>query len=113
LAVWLCFSARSVTDKVLAIVPPITAFVAAGWEHSVANMYFVPLGIAIKRLAGSDFWRAVGHHPTDFPELTWSQFLWGNLLPVTFGNLIGGSVLIGLVYWSIYLRSGPPGKSSC
>jgi formate transporter len=103
LAVWLCFSARSVTDKVLAIVPPITAFVAAGFEHSVANMYFIPLGLGIKQLAGLSFWQAIEHSPADFPNLTWPQFLLNNLLPVTLGNVIGGAVLVGLVYWSIYL----------
>jgi formate transporter len=114
LAVWLCFSARAVTDKVLAIVPPITAFVAAGFEHCVANMYFIPLGIAVKGLAGESFWAACGRSPADFPELTWPGFLLGNLLPVTGGNVLGGAVLVGLVYWSIYLRSAPPGGNrSC
>jgi formate transporter len=104
LAVWLTFSARSVTDKVLAIVPPITAFVAAGFEHCVANMYFIPLGIAVKGLADESFWAACGRSPDEFPELNWQGFLLGNLLPVTVGNLLGGAVLVGLVYWSIYLR---------
>jgi formate transporter len=104
LAVWLCYSARSVADKVLAIVPPIAAFVAAGFEHSVANMYFIPVGLGIKHLAGEHFWQAIGRNAADFPELTWPRFLLGNLLPVTLGNMIGGAVLVGLVYWSIYLR---------
>jgi formate transporter FocA len=111
LAVWLCFSARTVADKVLAIVPPIAAFVAAGFEHSVANMYFVPLGIGVKRLAGADFWQAIGRSPADFADLTWSQFLWSNLLPVTLGNVLGGAVLVGLVYWSIYLCPSPRGDA--
>jgi formate transporter len=104
LAVWLTFSARTVTDKVLAIVPPITAFVAGGFEHCVANMYFIPLGLAIKGLAGDAFWTACGRSPADFPELTGQNFLLANLFPVTVGNLLGGAVLVGLVYWSIYLR---------
>jgi formate transporter len=104
LAVWLCYSARSVTDKVLAIVPPITAFVVAGFEHSVANMYFIPLGLGIKHLAGQRFWQAIGRSAANYPDLTWLQFLLNNLLPVTLGNVIGGAVLVGLVYWSIYLR---------
>jgi formate transporter len=107
LAVWLCLSARTVTDKVLAIVPPITAFVAAGFEHSVANMYFIPLALGIKRLAGSAFWQSIGGSPADYADLTWPRFLVGNLLPVTVGNIIGGAVLVGLVYWSIYLRKSP------
>ena len=104
LSVWLCFSARSVTDKVLAIVPPISAFVAAGFEHSVANMYFIPLGLGIKHLAGQRFWQAIGRSAAEYPDLTWPRFLLNNLLPVTLGNIIGGAVLVGLVYWSIYLR---------
>jgi formate transporter len=112
LAVWLCYSGRSVADKVLAIVPPVTAFVAAGFEHSVANMYFIPLGLALKQWAGEDFWRAIRQTPADFPHLTWSRFVLNNLLPVTIGNVLGGAVLVGLVYWAIYLyparRSASP-----
>jgi formate transporter len=104
LAVWLCYSGRTVTDKVLAIVPPITAFVAAGFEHSVANMYFIPLGLGIKDFADNRFWTAIGQSAEDFPHITWSNFLLNNLLPVTLGNIVGGAVLVGLVYWSIYLR---------
>ena len=88
----------------LAIVPPICAFDAAGFEHSVANMYFIPLGLGIKQLAGPSFWQAIGRSAADFPDLTWPRFLLNNLLPVTLGNIIGGAVLVGLVYWSIYLR---------
>src|SRR5215217_3202828 len=99
LAVWLCYSARSAADKILAIVPPIAAFVAAGFEHSVANMYFVPIGLLIKAGASPAFWQAIGQHPTDYADLTWGQFLLANLLPVTFGNLLGGTLLVGAVYW--------------
>ncbi len=104
LAVWLSIGARTATDKILAIIFPITAFVAAGFEHSVANMYFIPIGLFIKGGAGADFWGQVGKTPADFAELTWGNFLLANLLPVTIGNIIGGVVLVGLVYWFIYLR---------
>jgi len=104
LAVWLCFSARSLVDKIAAIVFPITAFVAAGFEHSVANMYFIPLGLLIKSGASPDFWAAVQMAPSDFPRLGWRGFWLGNLLPVTIGNLLGGTFLVGLVYWFVYLR---------
>ena len=97
LAVWLCFSARSTTDKILAIIFPITAFVAAGFEHSVANMYFIPLGLFIKSSLASNI--------ATYDNLTWSNFFVSNLLPVTIGNIIGGALMVGLVYWSIYLRS--------
>ena len=105
LAVWLCMSARSTTDRVLAIVPPISAFVAAGFEHSIANMYFIPVGLFIKMGAGPEFWAQIGKTATDFPNLTWGNFFIANLLPVTIGNIIGGAVMVGLVYWSIYLRT--------
>jgi formate transporter len=91
LAVWLSLGARGTADKILAIAFPITAFVACGFEHSVANMYFVPLGLLIREAGAA-------------PDLTWSAFLLRNLLPVTLGNVLGGGVLVGLVYWFVYLR---------
>ncbi len=105
LAVWLCLGARSTTDKILAIIFPITAFVAAGFEHSVANMFFIPMGLAIKGTAGAEFWQQIGRSAIDYANLTWSNFFVANLLPVTIGNIIGGTVMVGLVYWFIYLRS--------
>lgn len=104
LAVWLTMSARTTVDKIAAIVFPITAFVAAGFEHSVANMYFISVGLFIKSWAPEAFWTQVSMTPGDFPQLTWSAFLVDNLLPVTIGNIFGGAVLVGAVYWAIYLR---------
>jgi formate transporter len=104
LAVWLCFSAGSTTDKILAILFPITAFVAAGFEHSVANMYFIPIGLLIKATAGPEFWQAIGKTAADFGSLTWGAFFLKNLLPVTIGNILGGTGCVGLVYWFIFLR---------
>ena len=89
LAVWLCMAARSVTDKILAIVFPISAFVACGFEHSVANMFFLPLGVALT-LSGGD------------PIAGTSVLV--NLAVVTIGNVIGGTGLVALVYWFVYLR---------
>jgi formate transporter len=110
LAVWLCIGARTATDKILAILFPITAFVAAGFEHSVANMYFIPIGLFIKDWAGADFWAGVGKTAVDYPDLTWGNFFIINLLPVTIGNVIGGALMVGLVYWFIYLRPSWTGK---
>jgi len=105
LAVWLCFSGRSVTDKVLAIIFPITAFVALGFEHSVANMYFVPAGLVLKHntqvLSAAE--GLLGQVP-DLSRLTISGFLVRNLLPVSLGNIIGGGLLVGIIYWFVYLR---------
>ena len=103
MAVWMCFSARSTIDKILAIVPPIAAFVAAGFEHSIANMYFIPVAMFIKQMGTPAFFEAIQKTPADFPHLTWSNFFMVNLLPVTIGNIIGGVLMVGLMYWFIYL----------
>ena len=91
LAVWLALAGRSVTDKICAIIFPISAFVAAGFEHSVANMYFIPLGILLREqipVAGAE-------------NLSWLG-LCSNLVPVTLGNMVGGSVMVALVYYFVY-----------
>ena len=104
LAVWLSLSARSVPGKVVAIIFPITAFVAAGFEHSIANMYFIPTGLLLKEedLAVE----ASGLEAAELAQLDVAAFLVDNLLPVTIGNIIGGAVLVGAVYWFVYLRPG-------
>jgi formate transporter len=104
LAVWMCYGARTTIDRVVTVVPPITAFVAAGFEHSIANIYFIPMGLFIKAGAQEAFWASIGRVAADFPALTWSNFLIGNLLPVTIGNIIGGSLMVAAVYWFVYLR---------
>jgi formate transporter len=106
LAVWLTFSARSTTDRILAIIFPITAFVAGGFEHSIANMYFVPAGIMIRAGAPDSFWSAIAATPADYAHVNWAGFLLHNLLPVTIGNMIGGVLLVGATYWFVYLRPG-------
>ncbi len=93
LAVWLTLAGRSVMDKVIAIVPPVSLFVAAGFEHSVANMYFFPLGMLLQWASGSEVlaWAGVVH----------------NLVAVTLGNVVGGSLLVAAVYFIIYRRTLP------
>lgn len=100
LAIWLTYSARSVADKILAIIFPITAFVAAGFEHSIANMYFVPYALLIKAFDPA----FVVASKVDISSLTLGSFFLKNLLPVTLGNIIGGSILVAIMYWFIYLR---------
>ena len=104
LTVWMCFSARSTIDRVFTIIPPITGFAAAGFEHCIANIYFIPLALFIKAGAPDSFWTSIGKTPADFPNLTWENFFIGNLLPVTIGNVIGGSIMVAAVYWFVYLR---------
>ena len=103
LAVWMSFGARSAGDKVMVIVPPIAAFVAAGFEHSVANLYFLPYALAVKYWAGPEFWTAIGGNATDYAALTLAAAA-HNVIVATFGNLIGGSLMVGAVYWFVYLR---------
>jgi len=102
LAVWLCFSARSNTDKILAIAAVIGTFVISAFEHSIANMYIVPLGILLRD--NQRVLAAAGIDPAAVDGLTWGAFLRDNLLPVTLGNIIGGAVMVAAVYWLVYLR---------
>ncbi len=108
MAVWLCFSAHSTTDKILSIIFPISGFVAAGFEHSVANMYFIPVGLFIKQFDPTVFqlpaFVDAGKTLANYSALTWGNFFLKNLLPVTIGNVIGGALMVGGVYWFIYLR---------
>jgi len=107
MAVWLTYSARSTIDKIFAVLFPITAFVAAGFEHSIANMYFIPYALFIKNFDPS-FVTAVGDKVTHLDLLTWPAFFVNNLIPVTIGNIIGGAVLVAAAYWAIFLRSEKP-----
>lgn len=101
LAVWLCFSARTTTDKILAIILPVAAFVAGGMEHSVANMYFIPMGLFLKNEPA--VLQAANKTTEQLANLTWQGFAL-NLVPVTLGNIIGGAIMVAAVYWFIYLR---------
>jgi len=94
LAVWLAYAGRSVTDKIVAAIFPVSAFIAAGFEHCVANMYFLPLAWLMTR---------TGNVPTDFDAsaLTMAGII-HNLVPVTLGNIVGGAGLVGAMYWMIY-----------
>jgi len=105
LAVWLCFSGRSVADKILSIVFPIGGFVASGFEHCVANMYFIPMGIVLRKhpevVAAAE---KMAGKTLDLSQLTWRGFFVNNLFPVTLGNIVGGVILVGIVFWFVYLR---------
>jgi formate transporter len=109
LAVWLAYSARTTADKIMAIMFPVSAFVVAGFEHSVANMYFIPLGLFIKAWAPAVMWTQIGATSANYAALTWAGLV-DNLIPVTLGNIIGGGGLVGLVYWFVYLRKRAPAK---
>ncbi len=93
LSIFMATAARDVTGKLLACYVPIMAFVASGFEHSVANMYFIPTGLFLAQRLGT---------PAD--TLTWSNFFFANLIPVTLGNIIGGVVFVAFAYWFVHLR---------
>ena len=103
LALWLSMAARTVTDKVLAVIFPVSAFVVAGFEHSVANMYFIPLALMIKAFGPEALWAQLATTPAAYGGITPGNFV-ANLVPVTIGNIIGGGVMVGAVYWFVYLR---------
>ena len=104
LAIWLSLAAHSVAGKAVAVVFPITAFVAAGFEHSIANMYFIPMGLLLKHEDAAV--AASGLTEDQLAGITWADFVMTNLVPVTIGNIIGGAVLVGAVYWFVFLRPG-------
>nr|WP_113867051.1 formate transporter FocA [Brenneria salicis]NMN91376.1 formate transporter [Brenneria salicis ATCC 15712 = DSM 30166]RBP61784.1 formate transporter [Brenneria salicis ATCC 15712 = DSM 30166]RLM30471.1 formate transporter FocA [Brenneria salicis ATCC 15712 = DSM 30166] len=106
LAVWMSYSGRTLTDKMFAMILPVAMFVASGFEHSIANMFMIPMGIVIKNFAAPEFWQGIGMVPSQFEHLTVGNFIIDNLIPVTIGNIIGGGLLVGLTYWVIYLRGG-------
>ncbi len=99
LAVWLAIAGRDIVSKILGIFFPIMAFVASGFEHSIANMYFVPVGIFLKGTAAAG---ASGLGEA-LAALTWTRFLAGNLLPVTLGNIVGGAFFVAGIYYMVYL----------
>jgi formate/nitrite transporter len=99
LAVWMALSAKEIPGKILAILFPIMAFVALGYEHCVANMYFIPLGLLLKNTAAATGMELGG--------LTVQRFLVGNLVPVTLGNIVGGALFVGSLYWLVYTRTQP------
>lgn len=101
LAVWLSYSARNTTDKIISIIFPISAFIAAGFEHSVANMYLIPVALLLKNI-DPGFVTGSG---LNLSALTWGDFFLHNLLPVTLGNMVGGVVFVGAAYYLAYHRN--------
>ncbi|GLP95359.1 formate transporter FocA [Paraferrimonas sedimenticola] len=102
LAIWMTFCTSNIAYKLMMIVLPVAMFVCAGFEHCVANMFMVPIAIAIKATASPEFWTSIGATPAEFADLNLAKFVLANLIPVTIGNIIGGTVLVGLNFWSIY-----------
>ncbi|MGF1776918.1 formate transporter FocA [Vibrio nomapromontoriensis] len=104
LAIWLTFSSANAMTKAAMTILPVAMFVSSGFEHCVANMFMVPLGIVIQNFAPAEFWASVGVSASQYADLTPFHFVSNNLVPVTLGNIVGGAVLVGLANWSIYRR---------
>lgn len=104
LAVWLCFSSKSVSGKILSILFPISAFVTLGFEHSIANLYFVPEALFILKSDSGFMQQFADTSLNAYSNITLNHFLLDNLIPVTLGNIIGGGVLVGITYWFVYLK---------
>lgn len=106
LAVWMSTGANDIVGKLMAIFFPIWLFITSGFEHSVANMYYIPAGIMAK---ANPAWAAealkYGVTPEKLAHLNWGTFVFNNLLPVTLGNIIGGGLFVGGVYWFTYIRN--------
>jgi len=95
-AVWMSYSGKTVTDKAFIMIMPIGLFVASGFEHCVANMFMIPLGIITAHSSTPEFWQQIGVDPMKYADLDLYHFIVKNLIPVTLGNIVGGAVCIGL-----------------
>lgn len=110
LGVWMAYAAKDIGGKILAIFFPISVFVISGFEHSVANMYYIPAGIVAKAQPAV---AALTHlTPDQLASLNVSNFVVKNLIPVTIGNIIGGAVCVGALYWFVYLRKSSASRAA-
>lgn len=104
IAVWMAYAGKSLADKALIMILPIAMFVSSGFEHCVANMFMIPMGIFVYHFASPEFWVSIGIDMTQYSDLTVTNFLIKNLIPATLGNIVGGAFFIGLVQWFLHLR---------
>ena len=103
LAVWMAYGAKDMVGKIFAIFFPIWLFITSGFEHSIANMYYIPAGIWAK---ANPSWVAEAHlTPAALANLNWGTFFINNLIPVTIGNIVGGSIFVAGVYWFVYIKN--------
>jgi formate/nitrite transporter len=113
LAVWMATGSKDIVGKLLAIFFPIWLFITSGFEHSVANMYYIPAGIMAKGTkAWADAAMALGVTPEILGNLNWGSFFIKNLLPVTLGNIVGGGIFVGAVYWYVYIKKENASKAA-
>ncbi|GIU54122.1 formate transporter FocA [Shewanella sp. KT0246] len=115
LAVWMTFATKDLLTKSLLMILPVAMFVSSGFEHSIANMFMVPLGVAIHSFAPESFYLALNINPQQYADLTLINFVFNNLIPVTLGNIVGGGVFVGLGFWLVQqgkLTIGSEGASN-
>lgn len=110
LGLWAATSGKTTFDKLVGVAGPLTLFVATGFEHSVANMFMLPMGLLVKYGAGDAFWQgkaveAAGKTVEDYAALTVGSVVWDNFIPVILGNIVGGALVIGAFFWLSYRRS--------
>lgn len=106
LAVWMAYGAKDMTGKIFAIFFPIWLFITSGFEHCIANMYYIPAGIMARNNKElTDAAAMLGVTPEKLNHLNWEAFLTANLFPVTLGNIIGGGIFVGAVYWYVYIKN--------
>ncbi|TCK01468.1 formate transporter [Volucribacter psittacicida] len=101
IAIWMSYAGKTLLDKALIMILPIAMFVASGFEHSVANMFMIPMGMVTAHFSGAEFWQAIGFAPEQFADLDFYHFVVKNLIPVTLGNIIGGGCCVALAQWYI------------
>ena len=101
IAIWMTYAGKTLTDKAFIMILPIALFVASGFEHSVANMFMIPMGIVTAHFSSPEFWQAINIDPQQFAYLDLYHFVVKNLIPVTLGNIVGGGCCIALTLWSI------------
>lgn len=105
LAVWMAYGAKDMAGKILAVFFPVWLFITSGFEHSVANMYYIPAGIMAKASGAYTKSAALlGVTPLKLSHLNWESFFIKNLFPVTLGNIVGGGIFVAAVYWYVYIK---------
>jgi len=108
LGIWMTFSSKDMLTKSMLLILPVAMFVSSGFEHSIANLFMVPLGIIIQNTVSVEFLTSMGYTADTFADLTISNFIFHNLIPVTLGNIVGGGVMVGLGNWLIYPQAAKP-----
>lgn len=105
LSVWMAYGAKDLAGKILAVFFPIWLFITSGFEHSIANMYYIPAGIIAKSNKSlTDAAVVLGVTPLKLSHLNWETFFTKNLIPVTLGNIVGGGIFVAAVYWFVYIK---------